>query len=256
MEIRNAFGKGVAVKQEDEMISFEKFCANCELLRERVRSAAEKCGRNHKDISILPVTKTHPAEAAQFAERCGFKAVGENRVQEALEKMPLLSGNLEWELIGHLQSNKAKAAVGAFSRIQSVDSEKLLLKIDSAARELSKKMRVLIEVNAGADPAKFGIDIESAPRLLEFALRLENVSVEGLMTVAPLGGGLDAASRCFANLRNLRDKLEADFSLRLPELSMGMSHDLERAVAEGASVIRVGTFLFGERDYAADKQSI
>ncbi len=238
------------------MISFEKFCSNCESLFERVRSAAEACGRNCAEIKVLPVTKTHPAAVVEFAARYGFESVGENRVREAIEKMPLVRERMEWELIGHLQSNKTRDAVGAFSRIQSVDSRKLLLKIDAAARDISKKMRVLLEVNAGADPAKFGVDIESAPRLLECALELENVEVEGLMTVAPLDGGPDAASRCFASLRRLRDKLEKDFSTALPELSMGMSGDLERAVAEGATLVRVGTFLFGERGYRGENEGI
>ncbi len=250
MEVRFSLGKGVVgFKEKRAMINFESFCENCRTLQTRVVEAARSCGRKPDDIAILPVTKTHPVDAAIYAHKFGFMAVGENRVQEALEKIPNSPTDLQWELIGHLQSNKVKLAVGAFSRIQSVDSQKLLSKIDAASKELSKKTRVLLEVNAGADPAKFGVDLDEAPRLLECALTLENIAVEGLMCVAPLDGGLDAASKCFSNLRNLRDKLERDFAVTLPELSMGMSHDLERAIAEGSTMIRVGTFLFGERDY-------
>lgn len=230
------------------MISYQDFCDNCELLEERVRKAADACGRNFAEIKILPVTKFHSAEAVEYAARRGFAAVGENRVQEAASKIPLCNFKIEWELIGHLQSNKAGTAVEIFSRIQSVDSEKLLKLLDSFAMKMGKVQRILLQINAGADPAKFGADIESAPMLLDAALKCKNLKVEGLMTIAPLDANLDTATECFANLRNLRDILQKEFSTPLPELSMGMSGDLERAVAEGSTMIRVGTFLLGERE--------
>ena len=135
-------------------------------------------------------------------------------------------------------------------RIQSVDSLKLLKKIDAEAAALGKTMRILLEVNAGNDPAKFGAAIGTTPELLGAALELKHVEVEGLMTVAPLDSNLDTASRCFENLRNLRDGLQKQFSVSLPELSMGMSGDLERAIEAGSTLVRVGTFLFGARDYS------
>ncbi len=232
------------------MISYSEFCDNCARVEERVRKAAESCGRNPETVKILPVTKNHPLDAAGFAFRRGFKSVGENRVQEASEKIAAADFRLDWELIGHLQSNKAKHAVANFSRIQSVDTQKLLKILDSAAAAAGKVQRILLQVNAGNDPAKFGADISDAPELLGFALKCPHISVEGLMTIAPLDSDLDVASECFANLRNLRDILQKDFSHPLPELSMGMTGDLERAVAEGATMVRIGTALFGERVYA------
>ena len=230
------------------MVSFEEFSQNLRRLKERVESACASCGRGAADVKILPVTKNHPADAALYALRSGIAAVGENRVQEAEQKIPLASG-LQWELIGHLQSNKAKKAAELFDRIESVDSVHLAQKLDSAAASLGKNLRVLLQINAGRDPAKFGAEIEDAPSLLEKVLEMQNLKVEGLMTIAPLDENLDSASRAFANLRNLRDKLRADFGVGLEELSMGMSGDLERAVAEGSTIVRVGTFLFGQRVY-------
>ena len=230
------------------MISYEEFSDNCKRLRERVAKAAQACGRNPDSIKILPVTKFHSLDAVGFAHRAGFSAVGENRVQEAVEKIAKADFKIEWELIGHLQSNKAAAAVKNFDRIQSVDSSKLLDKIDSHAREIGKVQRVLLQINAGDDPAKFGADISEAPELMGYALGLKNISVEGLMAIAPIDSTLQAATECFENLRNLRDILQKEFSHQLDELSMGMSDDLERAVAAGSTMIRVGTFLFGQRE--------
>ncbi len=235
------------------MIAYEEFCGNCRRLLERVENACAACGRNPADVKILPVTKTHPVDAVEYSARYGFGAVGENRVQEVMEKFDSERGRalkIEWELIGHLQTNKVKHAVGRVDRIQSADSEKLLKKIDAECAKLGKKMRVLLQINSGRDPAKFGADMEEAPALLDAALSLENIKVEGLMAIAPLDSNLDTATRCFENLRNLRDALEKSFSVALPELSMGMSGDLERAVECGSTIIRVGTFLFGARDYS------
>lgn len=235
------------------MIAYEEFCGNCRRLLERVENACAACGRNPADVKILPVTKTHPVDAVEYSVRYGFGAVGENRVQEVMEKFDSERGRalkIEWELIGHLQTNKVKHAVGRVDRIQSADSEKLLKKIDAECAKLGKKMRVLLQINSGRDPAKFGADMEEAPALLDAALALENIKVEGLMAIAPLDSNLDTATRCFENLRNLRDALEKSFSVALPELSMGMSGDLERAVECGSTIIRVGTFLFGARDYS------
>ncbi len=228
--------------------SKEQFLQKLKLLKNRVCTAAQTCGRNPEDIKILPVTKFHPLDAVRIASEAGFKAVGENRVQEAVSKIAQADFDMQWELIGHLQSNKVKLAVKYFSRIQSVDSLKLAQKLNNVAIEENKILRILLEVNAGSDPAKFGTSIEDTQHLLENVLNLKNLKVEGLMTIAPLDEDLDTASRCFANLRNLRDTLQESFKVTLPELSMGMSQDLERAVAEGSTMIRVGTFLFGKRD--------
>ena len=231
------------------MIGYNEFLENCAKINERIAVACEKCGRKVGGVRLMPVTKTHPVDAALFAYKAGYKAVGENRVQEAVSKIPLAPLDLQWELIGHLQSNKANLALSHFARIQSVDSVKLVEKLDNHAKELGKTMRILLQINAGNDPAKFGADIQDAPALAEAALKCEHLKVEGLMTIAPLDSNLATASKCFCKLREIRDLLESEFSVKLPELSMGMSGDLERAIQEGATLIRVGTALFGERYY-------
>ncbi|MGE9297145.1 MAG: YggS family pyridoxal phosphate-dependent enzyme [Puniceicoccales bacterium] len=229
------------------MVDYEEFLERQQELQARVADACDRAGRDPASVVILPVTKTHPADAVAYAQRAGFAAVGENRVQEALDKMPGAPQGIRWELIGHLQSNKAKVAVEAFDRIQSVDSEKLLRRIDTAAAALGKRQAVLLQVNAGDDPAKFGVDCAAAPALLEAALSLGNVQVDGLMTIAPLSDDPDVAVRCFTRLRALRDALTAQFGTKLPELSMGMSGDLEAAIAAGSTMVRVGSALFGAR---------
>jgi pyridoxal phosphate enzyme (YggS family) len=177
----------------------------------------------------------------------GLRAVGENRVQEAVDKKARTTAAVAWELIGHLQSNKSRIAVQHFDRIQSVDSAKLLEILDRVAAELGKTQAVLLQVNAGLDPAKSGVDPAESLRLLETALQLKNIRVDGLMTIAPLSGDPDTARRTFANLREIRDRLRSATGAGLAELSMGMSGDLEAAVAEGSTIVRVGTALFGPR---------
>lgn len=207
------------------------------------------------EVQLLAVTKTHPATAAEFAARYGLRAVGENRVQEGVEKRAQTTAPVSWELIGHLQSNKARLAAQHFDRVQSVDSEKLLNHLDRSADELGKTLPVLLQINAGNDPAKFGAELAEAPRLLESALTKKHLRIDGFMTIAPLGATAaetaDYAKRTFANLRTLRDELSTRFGIPLPELSMGMTADLEYAVAAGSTIVRVGTALYGARDPVA-----
>jgi hypothetical protein len=197
---------------------------------------------------LLPVTKTHPAAAAEYAARYGLAAVGENRVQEAVDKQAQLATKVRWELIGHLQSNKSKLAAAHFDRVQSVDSEKLLNQLDRAAGELGKVLPVLLQINAGNDPAKFGAEPADAARLLEVALARPHLRVDGLMTIAPLLDDPAVARHTFANLRVIRDDLAARFGAPLTELSMGMSGDLDAAIAEGSTMVRVGSALYGSRE--------
>lgn len=233
-------------------IEYDLFRQRTEALLARMTASARAAGRDPAEIRLLPVTKTHPAAAAEYAHRFGLPAVGENRVQEALDKRPLAPSALRWELIGHLQSNKARLAAAHFDRVQSVDSEKLLNHLDRAAAELGKTLPVLLQINAGQDPAKFGAEPADAPRLLERALGCPHLQVDGLMTIAPLGATpaetADLARRTFANLRAIRDDLAGRAGRPLPELSMGMSGDLEFAIAEGSTLVRVGTALYGARD--------
>jgi PLP dependent protein len=228
-------------------LDYNQFCFQVEAVRTQIAQACARAGRQPAEVTLLAVTKNHPAAAAEYAARSGLRAVGENRVQEAVEKRAQCTAPIAWELIGHLQSNKTKLAVAHFDRIQSVDREKLLPLLDRAAAECGKILPVLLQINAGADPDKFGADPADAPRLLELALAQPALRVEGLMTIAPLSADPDVARRTFANLRAIRDDLAARFATPLRELSMGMTSDLEAAIAEGSTLVRVGTALFGAR---------
>jgi pyridoxal phosphate enzyme (YggS family) len=229
------------------LLSYEAFLANLADLRGRVASACAAAGRDPASVAILPVTKTHPVEAALYAVRAGMAAVGENRVQEALPKIEAARGaGVRWELIGHLQSNKAKLAARAFDRVQSVDSAKLLDLLERAAEEDGRVLPVLLQLNAGADPAKSGASVEGAGQLLAHAAAKTHLRVDGFMTIAPLSDDPAVARRTFAALREARDRL-ASPTLPLRELSMGMTSDLVEAIAEGSTMIRVGTALFGAR---------
>jgi PLP dependent protein len=227
--------------------TYNEYKSRADDLRRRIAEACARAGRDPATVELLAVTKNHSAEAADYAARYGLRAVGENRVQEAVEKQPLCTAKIQWELIGHLQSNKAKLAAAHFDRVQSVDSEKLLNHLDSAAASLGKILPVLLQINAGRDPAKFGAEIEDAPRLLEHALAKKSLRIDGLMTIAPLSDDPAVADRTFTTLRELRDDLAARFGVALCELSMGMSNDLEAAVLAGSTQVRVGTALYGMR---------
>lgn len=228
-------------------IDYGTFTQRADALRQRIAEACAAGGRKPAEVTLLPVTKTHPPAAAEYAARYGFTAVGENRVQEGVEKRAQVPPGLRWELIGHLQSNKARPAATHFDRIQSVDSEKLLLALDRVAAESGRRLPILLQINAGDDPAKFGADVADAPRLLDFALARTHLQVDGLMTIAPLSDDLALARRTFARLRTLRDELAARTGAPLRELSMGMTGDLEAAVLEGSTLVRIGTALYGPR---------
>ena len=229
------------------MITYEEFAARTDVVRAQISAACTRAGRDPSEVELLAVTKTHPVDAATYASRYGLRGVGENRVQEAAAKRPLGPPGLRWELIGHLQSNKAKLAVEFFDRVQSADSPKLLSLLDRAAGEKGRSLGVLLQINAGNDPAKFGAEPADAPRLLEAALTCAHLRVDGLMTIAPFSNDPDAATRTFVNLRTIRDDLAARFAAPLRELSMGMSGDLESAILAGSTQVRVGTALYGSR---------
>ncbi len=229
-------------------LSYADFQTRADAVRAQIAAACAAAGRDPREVELLAVTKTHPVTAALHAARYGLRAVGENRVQEAVDKRAQCTAPIAWELIGHLQSNKAKLAATHFDRVQSVDSEKLLTHLDRAAAELGKVLPVLLQINAGNDPAKFGADLADAPRLLEAALAKPALRVDGLMTIAPLSDDPAVAARTFANLRGLRDDLAARFGSPLRELSMGMSGDMAAAIAAGSTLVRVGTALFGSRE--------
>lgn len=233
------------------MIDYDEFARRADKVRASIAKACAEIGRIPSEVELLAVTKTHPASVVDYVAKYGLRAVGENRVQEGLEKRAQTEAKVAWELIGHLQSNKARIAAQHFDRIQSVDSEKLLNHLDRAAAELGKTLPVLLQINAGNDPAKFGAELVDAPKLLEAALTKTHLRVDGLMTIAPLGATPaeteEHAKRTFANLRQLRDDLAARFNTPLRELSMGMTNDMAIAVAAGSTMVRVGTALFGSR---------
>lgn len=233
---------------------YDEFVRRAAGVRAQIAAACTAAGRDPATVELLAVTKTHPAAAADHAACLGLRAVGENRVQEGVEKRAQATpaaAALRWELIGHLQSNKARLAAQHFDRVQSVDREKLVTLLDRAAAEAGKVLPVLLQINAGRDPAKFGAELEDAPRLLDAALAAPHLRVDGLMTIAPLGSTpaetAELAARTFAALRTLRDELATRHGTPLPELSMGMTGDLAAAVAAGSTLVRIGTALFGTR---------
>jgi len=228
-------------------MDYEEFRARADAVVARIRLACAAAGRDAAGVELLAVTKSHPPEAVELAARYGLRSVGENRVQEGADKRARTAAAVKWELIGHLQSNKARLAVQNFDRIQSVDSARLAGILDRIAGELGRTLPVLLQVNAGLDPAKSGAEPEAAPALLEAALGCANLRVEGLMTIAPLSDDPGVARRAFSNLREIRDRLSSAAGAALGVLSMGMSGDIEAAVAEGSTLVRVGSALFGPR---------
>ena len=216
-------------------------------VEECIQRACMRAGRVRDSVQLVAVSKTHGPETVAEAVACGLRVFGENKVQEARAKIPLCAGGLSWHLVGHLQSNKAYAAVELFDLIHSVDSVKLLKHLDRAGDELGKTVRVLLEVNVSGESSKFGLKPEQVPTVLEAANALPRLEVLGLMTMAPLLVEVEKTRPYFRQLRQLRDELAVRCGTPLPELSMGMSHDFEVAVEEGATIIRVGTSLFGER---------
>ena len=233
------------------MVTHEQFRENLKEQQLRIKNACERYKREPSKVQLMPVTKTHPVEAALWVAEAGLARVGENRVQEAAGKRPEQGGGLAWDLIGPLQSNKAKLAVSVFDRIQTVDRPKLVGRIDRFAGELGKApYPILLQINVGKDPAKQGCSSAEARPLLEAVLEAANLSAEGLMTIGAPSTDEAEVRRTFAALRELRDRLEEETGCSLPELSMGMTGDLEWAVAEGSTLLRVGTALFGERGHA------
>jgi pyridoxal phosphate enzyme (YggS family) len=207
-----------------------------------LRSIAERHGHDPDRLRVVAVTKTHPVELVRAALEAGLTRLGESRVQEAEPKIAACP-DAEWHFVGRLQSNKARRAVRGFAVIHSVDSIRLLRRVDELAAEEGLDRRVLLQVNVSGEAAKAGI----APAELERVVLPRHAHLVGLMTIAPMGAGLDEARAVFAALRGLRDRLEQRLGTALPELSMGMSADVEAAAAEGATLVRIGTALFGPR---------
>ena len=222
----------------------ETFAERLDIVEARIAAACEKAGRPRESVRLLAVSKTKPPEAVREAAGCGLRLFGENRVQEAQSKIPMCPAGLEWHLIGHLQTNKAKVAARLFQMVHSVDSLKLLEALDSHA---GTTLPVLLQVNVSGEAAKFGMKPDEVAGVVDAANQMAKCEVHGLMTIPPFSPDPEKTRTHFRALRELRDRLQHETATPLPELSMGMSHDLEVAIEEGSTWVRIGTDLFGAR---------
>jgi len=220
---------------------------NLHSVRMDIAESERTSGRPAGSVELLAVSKTHPAEVIRQAVEAGQVLFGENRIQEAKAKIPDLPAKLRWHLIGHLQSNKIRQALPLFELIHGVDSVELVDEIQRIAGDLGLFPRVLLQVNVAGESSKFGFSPDRLLSDIERISRAGRVQVEGLMTIPPLAANPENSRKYFVQLRQLRDRLEKEFRLPLPQLSMGMSGDYRIAVEEGATLIRVGTAIFGER---------
>jgi PLP dependent protein len=220
-------------------------------VRERIARAAGRAGRPPQEITLVAVSKTHPPERVREAFAAGVRDFGENKVQEAEAKIAALAdlkpAGLRWHLVGHLQANKARKAAALFDRIHSLDDAALGLRLEKASAQLKKTLPLLVQVDLAGEDTKFGLDEERLFPALELLRGFKSVRVEGLMAMPPLADDPEQVRPYFRRLRALRDRARQENLLLGAELSMGMSHDLEVAVEEGATLVRVGTAIFGER---------
>ncbi len=219
-------------------------------LTSRIRAAAAAAGRSTGEIRLVAASKTFPPPAIREAVAAGVSEIGENYIQEARDKYAVLQGTpVRWHFIGHLQTNKAKYAVRMFDLIHTVDSYRLAFELDRCAQKINKVQSVLIQVNLAGEASKSGVAPEDALPLIRRVAALEHVAVKGLMTLPPYFNAPEKVRPFFAALRRLRDRIAAERleTTGLQELSMGMTGDFEAAVAEGATLVRIGTAIFGER---------
>lgn len=219
---------------------------NVDKLRMHIDSAATRTERNPDEITIVAVSKEFPVERIEEAIACGIRIIGENRVQEASRKYSAIGAKVDWHMVGHLQTNKVKDALKIFNMIQSLDSLRLAEEIEKRA---GKPIDCLIEVNTSKELTKFGISPNKVFDFYESIAKFKKIDVQGLMTIGP-GWAIEdpeASRPCFRMLRDLRDELSQEFDRPFPILSMGMTADFEVAIAEGSTMIRVGTAIFGPR---------
>ncbi|MBQ6919378.1 MAG: YggS family pyridoxal phosphate-dependent enzyme [Synergistaceae bacterium] len=224
---------------------------DAEIIRERIENAKSKAGRSDK-IFFAAVSKTRTVDEMKEAEKIPWiDFFGENRVQEAESKRKIYGeSRVPWRLIGHLQGNKARKAVEIFDTIDSLDSQDLAVRLERIAGELGRIVPVLIEVNTSGEASKSGVEPSEFPRLLDFVANLKNLRLEGLMTVGPITDSEREIRAAFSELRELLLRARERSGLSLPVLSMGMSGDFEQAILEGSTLVRIGTLLFGPRNYA------
>lgn len=220
---------------------------NLERVRERIAEAAAKSGRSVDDVELVAISKTHDAEKLREAIEAGQKLFGESKVQEARAKIPELPSNIRWHFVGHLQKNKIRHALPLFEMIHSVDSLALAQDMNRIAEEEGLHPRVLLEVNVAGEGSKFGFQPENLRGQMESLLALPRLSILGLMCIPPVAEEAEPSRKYFVQLRELRDSLQTQFHVDLAQLSMGMTQDYWIAVEEGATLVRVGTAVFGER---------
>jgi len=230
-----------------------QIAANLGTIRSQIAFAAQRSGRNPSDIRLVAVSKTHPGGAVAAAVAAGQSVFGESRVQEAREKIPACPPGLDWHFIGHLQKNKVRQALPLFSFFHSIDSPVLAQAIDRIAGETGKPVEGLLEVNVSGEETKHGFTPDELRKEFAALAKLPHLRIRGLMSMAPYSDNPEDARPVFRALRQLRDELQSSHGHPLPELSMGMSGDFEPAIEEGATLVRVGSSIFGARPQPNEK---
>ena len=223
------------------------FAENLDSIRQRIDAACGRAGRDPATVTLLAVSKTHPPETIRAAVEVGQLLFGENKIQEAKAKIPLCPGRARWQFIGHLQSNKVRDAVDLFELIQGVDTLAIAREISKRAVQAAKTMPILLEVNVAGESSKFGYPPDQLLAELKELNALPKIEVHGLMAIPPYVAVPEKARPYFQKLREVKTRAEDILGAPLPQLSMGMSGDFEVAVEEGATIVRIGTALFGER---------
>lgn len=224
-------------------------------VRARMAAACARAGRQPDGVRLVAISKTYPPELVEAAVRGGCDCFGESRVYEALPKMETCPGHLEWHFIGHLQRNKVQQVVPAFALIHAVDSLRLLERIETVAEAAGTRAAICLEVNVSGEASKFGLAPTDVPAVLEAANGMPHVEIKGLMTMAPFNPDAETARPVFRQLREWRDRWAEQSGFALAELSMGMSNDFEVAIEEGATLVRVGSSIFGKRPAADGRQA-
>ena len=232
----------------------ENVAGNLERVQAEIADAAKKSGRAVDDIELVAISKTHEAEKVRAAFDAGQQLFGESRVQEARAKIPLLPSAAHWHFVGRLQRNKIRHALPLFELFHSVDSLELARDMDRIADEEGLRPRILLEVNVAGEGSKIGFGPETLRAQMETLLELPRLTIEGLMTIPPLAPEAESSRKYFVMLRELRDDFAAQFELSLPHLSMGMTGDFVVAIEEGATLVRVGTAIFGKRTPLRQRQ--
>ncbi len=225
-------------------------------IQTKIEAACVRTGRDPGRVTLLAVSKSQPPEAVRAASELGLDTFGENKVQEAKAKIPLCPGRLRWHMIGHLQTNKCRDAVQFFEMIQSVDSLELAEEINKRAAQAAKTMPILLEVNIAGEASKFGYPPDRLLRELEQINALKRIEIQGLMTIAPWATEPEKVRPVFRRLRELKERSEQILGAALPHLSMGMSGDFEVAIEEGATLVRIGTALFGPRSQSKKTKAL